>query len=188
MFLFGAMMGFITASQQIFVDIYGLGPYFPVAFAAMAGTMAVAQFVNSRIVRRFGMRRLSHVAILVYLGAAVIWLALALMGPMPLGIFFSLFLLIQVGFGWAASNMNSLAMEPLGAVAGTAASVFGFFQTVGGAILGTTIGQQFNGTLIPNALGYVVMGTLVLACVLIAEKGKLFGVGKEYATNSDTPT
>ena len=58
--------------------------------------------------------------------------------------------------------------------------MFGFFQTVGGALLGTFIGQQFNGTLTPNATGYVVMGTLVLGCILIAEKGKLFGVGKEY--------
>jgi DHA1 family bicyclomycin/chloramphenicol resistance-like MFS transporter len=53
-------------------------------------------------------------------------------------------------------------------------------QTVGGAVIGTFIGQQFNGTLIPNATAYVVMGTLVLCCVLIAEKGKLFGVGVEY--------
>jgi DHA1 family bicyclomycin/chloramphenicol resistance-like MFS transporter len=76
--------------------------------------------------------------------------------------------------------MNSLSMEPLGAVAGTAASVFGFTQTVGGAVLGTLIGQQYNGTLVPNATGYVLMGMLVLACVLIAERGKLFGVGVQY--------
>lgn len=183
MFLFGAMFGFISASQQIFVDIYGLGELFPLAFAVMAGTMAVAQFVNSRIVKRFGMRRLSHFAILVYLAVAVIWLTLALLGPVPLPLFFGLFLVIQVGFGWAASNMNSLSMEPLGAVAGTAASVFGFLQTVGGAVLGTIIGQQFNGTLVPNAAGYVTMGILVLTCVLIAEQGKLFGVGKEYETS-----
>ena len=181
MFLFGAMFGFITASQQIFVDIYGLGALFPVAFAIMAGTMAVAQFVNSRIVRRFGMRRLSHFAMVVYLLVAVLWLSLALLGPVPLPLFFSLFLIIQVAFGWAASNMNSLSMEPLGAVAGTAASVFGFMQTVGGALLGTYIGQQFDGTLVPNALGYVAMGTLMLGCILIAEKGKLFGVGAQYA-------
>jgi DHA1 family bicyclomycin/chloramphenicol resistance-like MFS transporter len=181
-FLFGAMFGFISASQQIFVEIYGLGPYFPVAFAAMAGFIAIAQFINSRIVRRFGMRRLSHFAVLVYLAGSVVWLALALVGPVPFPVFFGLLLIIQFVFGWAASNMNSLSMEPLGAVAGTAASVFGFIQTVGGAVLGTLIGQQFNGTLVPNAAGYVVMGLLVLGCILIAEKGKLFGVGKEYAT------
>jgi DHA1 family bicyclomycin/chloramphenicol resistance-like MFS transporter len=82
--------------------------------------------------------------------------------------------------------MNSLSMEPLGAVAGTAAAVFGFMQTVGGAIIGTFIGQQFNGTTIPNATAWVVMGVLVLGCVLIAEKGKLFGVGAEYVTPPGT--
>lgn len=184
-FLFGAMFGFVSASQQIFVEIYGLGPYFPVAFAAMAGTIAVAQFINSRVVRRVGMRRLSHTAILVYLGASIIWLILALMGPVPFPIFFGLFMVIQFFFGWAASNMNSLSMEPLGNVAGTAASVFGFTQTVGGALIGTYIGQHFDGTLLPNALGYASMGAAVLICVLIAEKGRLFGVSPQYET---TPT
>ena len=180
-FLFGAMFGFISASLQIFVEIYGLGPYFPVAFAAMAGFIAVAQFINSRIVKRFGMRRLSHFAILVYVSAALILLTLALIGPVPFPVFFGLLLIIQFMYGTAASNMNSLSMEPLGNVAGTAASVFGFVQTVGGALLGTFIGQHFNFTLVPNAAGYATMGTLVLICVLIAEKGRLFGVGQEYA-------
>ena len=179
-FLFGAMFGFIISTQQIFVGIYGLGPWFPLAFATMAGFMAVSSFINSRIVKRFGMRRLSHTSILVYIGCASILLLLTLMGPVPFWLFFGLLMIIQVAFGNAASNMNSLSMEPLGAVAGTAASVFGFMQTVGGALLGTFIGQQFNGTLTPNATGYVVMGLLVLCCVLIAEKGKLFGVGKDY--------
>jgi DHA1 family bicyclomycin/chloramphenicol resistance-like MFS transporter len=180
MFLFAAMFGFIISSQQIFVGIYGLGPWFPVAFATMAGFMAVSSFVNSRIVRRFGMRRLSHTAILIYIGCASILLVLSLMGQVPFWLFFALLMIVQVAFGNAASNMNSLSMEPLGAVAGTAASVFGFMQTVGGALLGTYIGQHFNGTLTPNATGYVVMGVLVLCCALIAEKGRLFGVSKEY--------
>ena len=88
----------------------------------------------------------------------------------------------EFAFACASSNVNSLAMEPLGQVAGTAAAVFGFLQTVGGAVLGTLIGQQFNGTLIPNSAAYVVMGVLVLGCVLIAERGRLFGVGVEYKT------
>ncbi|MEO7223842.1 MAG: multidrug effflux MFS transporter [Devosia sp.] len=180
MFLFGAMFGFIISSQQIFVGIYGLGPWFPLAFATMAGFMAVSSFINSRIVKRFGMRRLSHTAILIYISISSILLILSVLGPVPFWLFFALLMVIQVAFGNAASNMNSLSMEPLGAVAGTAASVFGFMQTVGGALLGTYIGQHFNGTLTPNATGYVVMGLLVLCSVLIAEKGKLFGVSKEY--------
>ena len=184
MFLFGAMFGFIISTQQIFVGIYGLGPWFPVAFAGIAGTMAIASFLNSRIVRRFGMRRLSHSAIVVYLATAAVLLVASLVGPVPFWMFFGLLLIIQSAFGAAASNMNSLSMEPLGAVAGTAAAVFGFMQTVGGAVIGTFIGQHFDGTLTPNATGYLVMGCLVLGCILIAEKGKLFGVGQEYVSTA----
>lgn len=180
-FLFGAMFGFISTSQQVFVEIYGLGPYFPVAFAGMAGAIAVAQFVNSRVVKTFGMRRISHTAVVIYVTLSVVWLGLALMGPIPFPVYFGLFLVIQWMFGWAASNMNSLSMEPLGQVAGTAASVFGFTQTVGGALIGTYIGQHYDGTLVPNATGYASMGALVLICILIAESGKLFGVSPQHA-------
>ncbi|HWV20626.1 MAG TPA: multidrug effflux MFS transporter [Devosia sp.] len=187
MFLFGALFGFITSSQQIYVDIYGLGVYFPVAFAAMAGLMAVSSFTNSRVVRRLGMRRLSHGAILVFTIGSGVWLALALMGFMPLWLFFSLLAIIMFCFGWASSNMNSLSMEPLGKVAGTAASVFGFIQTVGGALIGGYTGQHFDGTTVPAASGYFAMGALALICILIAEKGRLFGVGEQYAHGTGSP-
>jgi DHA1 family bicyclomycin/chloramphenicol resistance-like MFS transporter len=180
-FLFGALFGFISTSQQIYVDIYGLGPYFPVAFAAMASLMSLSSFLNSRIVARFGMRRISHFAMLVFTVGSGIWLAISLMGPMPLPLFFGLLAVIMFMFGWASSNMNSLSMEPLGAVAGTASSVFGFIQTVGGALLGSYIGQHFNGTVTPVAMGYFLLGCAALVCVLIAENGKLFGVGAEYS-------
>jgi DHA1 family bicyclomycin/chloramphenicol resistance-like MFS transporter len=180
-FLFGALFGFISSSQQIYVDIYGLGVYFPVAFAAMAGLMAVSSFTNSRIVRRFGMRRLSHGAMLSYTIFSGIWLAFALSGFLPLWLFFSFLAIIMFSFGWAASNMNSLSMEPLGAVAGTASAVFGFIQTVGGALIGSYTGQHFDGTTVPTATGYFVMGILALICILVAERGRLFGVGEQYA-------
>jgi DHA1 family bicyclomycin/chloramphenicol resistance-like MFS transporter len=185
MFLFAALFGFISTSQQIFVEIYGLGPLFPVAFALMAGTMSIGAFTNARIVNRFGMRRLSHFSIIVYVVTAACLVILSLAGFMPLWLFFALLLVVQWMFGWAASNMNSLSMEPLGAVAGTAASVFGFTQTVGGALLGTIIGQQFNGTVTPTAAGYLTMGLLAFGCVLIAEKGKLFGVSPQYESHGD---
>ena len=180
-FLFGALFGFISSSQQIYVDIYGLGVYFPVAFAAMAGLMAVSSFTNSQIVSRFGMRRLSHGAMLVFTAVSFVWLVFALIGFLPLWLFFPLLAIIMFSLGWAASNMNSLSMEPLGAVAGTAAAVFGFIQTVGGALIGSFTGQMFDGTTVPAAIGYFAMGALALVCILVAEKGRLFGVGAEYA-------
>ncbi len=185
MFLFGALFGFITSSQQIYVDIYGLGVWFPVAFAAMAGLMAISSFTNSRVVRKLGMRRLSHGAMLVFTIGAAIWLVLALVGFLPLWLFFTLLAIIMFCFGWSASNMNSLSMEPLGNVAGTAASVFGFIQTVGGALIGSYTGQHFDGTTVPAATGYFLMGIMALVCILIAEKGRLFGVGEKYAKGDE---
>lgn len=180
-FLFASLFGFISTSQQIYVDIYGLGPYFPVAFAGVAGLMAVSSFLNSRIVTRIGMRRVSHFAMLVFTSLSAVLLGLSLIGFMPLWLFFCLVSGIMFMFGWAASNMNSLSMEPLGAVAGTASSVFGFVQTIGGALLGSFIGQQFDGTVVPTAAGYFVMGLLALGCILFAENGRLFGTGAENA-------
>lgn len=179
-FLFGALFGFITSAQQVYVDIYGLGVYFPVAFAAMAGLMAISSFTNSKVVRRFGMRRLSHGAMLVFTAGSALWVFLAWIGFLPLWLFFSLLAIIMFCFGWSSSNMNSLSMEPLGSVAGTAASVFAFIQTVGGALIGSYVGQQFDGTTLPVALGYFSMGVLTLACILVAENGRLFGVGETY--------
>ena len=185
MFLFGSLFGFISSSQQIYVDIYGLGAYFPVAFAAMASLMAASNFFNARIVQRFGMRRLSHFAVLVIIAFAALLVVWSHFAPPPLVGFFCLVAVIMFMFGFGASNMNSLSMEPLGAVAGTAASVFGFIQTVGGALIGSFIGQHFNGTVTPVALGYLAMGIAALACVLVAEKGRLFGVGQQYAAHPD---
>jgi DHA1 family bicyclomycin/chloramphenicol resistance-like MFS transporter len=176
---FGALFGFISTAQQIYVDIYGLGVWFPAAFAFVAALMAVSSFLNSRIVRRFGMRRISHLALLAFSGLSGLLLLISLAGQPPLWLFLGLLSGVMFMFGWAASNMNSLSLQPLGAVAGTASSVFGFIQTIGGALLGGFVGQQFNGTVIPTVAGYFVLGLLALACVLVAERGRLFGASEE---------
>ena len=179
--LFGALFGFISTAQQIYVDIYGLGVWFPAAFAFVAGLMAVSSFLNSRIVRRFGMRRISHFALVVFtaLSGLLLLVSLSLSGHPPLWAFLGILSCIMFMFGWAASNMNSLSLQPLGAVAGTASSVFGFIQTLGGAFLGGWVGQQFNGTVVPTAAGYFVLGAFALGCVLVAERGRLFGASPE---------
>jgi len=183
-FVFGALFGFINASQQIYVGIYGLGTLFPVAFAAMAGVMSLSSYLNSRVVRRYGMRRISHMAILIFTSGSIIWWGLSIYfgeQPLPLPLFFAVFGVIMFMFGWSMGNMNSLSMDPLGSVAGTASAVFGFIQTVGGAVIGLFIGRLFDGSVTPIAGGYASMGIVAVICVLIAEKGRLFGVGEEYA-------
>ena len=177
--LFGALFGFISTAQQIYVDIYGLGVWFPAAFALVAGFMALSSFLNSKIVSRFGMRRMSHFAVISFTALSGLLLLASLNGPPPLWLFLGLLAAIMFMFGWAASNMNTLSLQPLGSVAGTAASVFGFIQTVGGALMGGLIGQQFNGTVIPTVAGYFGLGAATIVCVLVAERGRLFGVTPE---------
>ncbi|SDN90555.1 MFS transporter, DHA1 family, bicyclomycin/chloramphenicol resistance protein [Phyllobacterium sp. OV277] len=175
-FLFGALFGFINSAQQIYIGIYDLGIWFPVAFASVAITMAFSSFMNSRLVGRFGMRRLSHGALLGFLTISTIWVLLTIFGPYPtpFPLYLVLFALAMFQFGWIGSNFNALAMEPLGHVAGTASSVLGFMGTAGGGAIGALIGQSFDGTTLPLVMGFFVVSVIGLIFVLIAEKGKLF--------------
>lgn len=172
--LFGSLFGFINSAQQIYDGIYGLGVWFPVLFACVASMMAVSSYANARLVGRFGMRRLSHGALIGYLAVNVVIFALALAGPIPLWLFAGLFTIGMLQFGWIGSNFNTIAMEPLGHVAGTASAVQGFVQTLGGGVIGAAIGQAFDGTVVPFTAGLCVLASCALVLVLIAEKGRLF--------------
>lgn len=175
-FIFGALFGFINSAQQVYVGIYGLGLWFPLAFAGVAAFMSLSSFMNSRLVGRFGMRKLSHGALVGFMTVTGIWLLCQIFwdGPMPFPLFITLFALAMFQFGWIGSNFNTLAMEPLGHVAGTASSVLGFMGTVGGALIGATIGQAFDGTALPMIGGFFLVSLMGLVFVLIAEKGRLF--------------
>jgi len=175
--MYGALMGYINSSQQIFeTDVYGLGPLFPIAFGVIAAVMGVAAFTNSRLVRRLGMRRLSHAGICGYLvfALALVAMAVAYDGKPPLILFTVALAGCQFLFSLAMPNFNTMAMEPLGDIAGTASSVIGAYTTLGGALIGLLISQSFNGTVLPLSLGFLVMGVLALGFVLWTEKGRLF--------------
>ena len=175
-FLFGALFGFINSANQVYIEIYHLGVYFPFAFAGVAAFMALSSFVNSRLVGRFGMRRLSHGALLGFILTNGIWLLAEVYGPEPLPFapFIIIFAISMFQYGWIGSNFNALAMEPLGHVAGTASSVLGFTTTIGGATIGAIIGQAYNGTALPLVTGYFVLSLIGLGFVLVAERGQLF--------------
>ncbi len=175
MFILGGLFGQLNSSQQIFVDIYGLGVFFPIAFAGVGIVMVIASFLNSRIVRHFGVRKIAHFALFIYMFASIIVCLLGIFNLAPFWLFYFLLALILFMFSWAAPNMNTLSMQPLGKVAGTAASTFGFIQTIGGALIGLFIGRFFDGTIVPLGAGLTLTGLLALIFALIGERGKLFG-------------
>lgn len=181
MFVMGGLFGFLSTAQQIYVDIYGLGAYFPVAFGFVATMMALSSFLNAKIVGAIGMRRVAHAALIGFTVLSFIWFLLAYAGLLPFAAFLAVFTVIMFTFGLLGANATTLAMEPLGAVAGTASSVFGFLQTAGGAAIGAMIGYVYDGTVVPVAGGFFTLGLIAVVCVLIAEKGRLFGASARYA-------
>lgn len=179
--MFGCLMSYILSSQQVFVDIYDMGPMFPIAFGAIALAMAFAGLLNSRIVVRLGMRYVSHRALLAFLGIAIGLAVLSLVyaGRPPFWALWCGLWLQFFCFGLIVSNFNAIAIEPLGRVAGTASSVMGSYTTLSSAALGTIIGQSFDMTTLPLTIGFAVFSGAALIIVLITEGGS--GYGREPA-------
>lgn len=170
----GGLFGFVNSAQQIFFDALGAGELFTVIFAAIAAFMAVSSFLNARIVGRLGTRLVSHAALLGYIFFGVVHYAISAGGHESLWTFWAMQSGLMFCFGLMTPNFNSMAMEPLGHVAGTASSVQGFVTTFGGAVLGLYIGQHFDGTVVPFTLWLSVFGIGALVMVLFAENGRLF--------------
>ncbi len=170
----GALFGFINSSQQIFADVFDAEAAFPAVFALIAGGIAVASLVNARLVVRLGSRKISHTALIGFTTVSAVHAAVALSGHETLITFAVLQTLTMFCFGLIAGNFGAMAMETMGHIAGTAASIQGFISTVFGSLLGFAVGQQFNGTTVPMSLGFTVFGLTALALVLFAERGRLF--------------
>ncbi|HEX2725690.1 MAG TPA: multidrug effflux MFS transporter [Beijerinckiaceae bacterium] len=182
--MFGANFGFIVTAQQIFVDVFGLGVYFPLAFAAVAVTMALSSFINSRLVVRLGMRRISHGAVVLFTALSGTLLALAAAGALKLWMFMLLIAGIMFLLGMVFSNFNALAMEPQAGVAGTASSLTGSITTVMAASLGHVTGQAYDGTAVPLGTSYLVLGLATLLIILVTERGRLFDRARTSAPGS----
>lgn len=173
--MFACLFSYIISAQQIFVDTYGLGAWFPAAFAGIALAMALANFVNVRIVVRLGMQRVSHTALVAFLVSAAAMLALARTMELPLPAVWGWLALQFFLFGLIASNFNALAMEPMGEVAGTASALMGFITTLISGMGGAIVGQLYDGSAVPLVTAFTLLPALAIAAVLAAEGAAGFG-------------
>jgi MFS transporter, DHA1 family, multidrug resistance protein len=174
MLLFGALISYVSMMPQIFGSVFHHATWMPTMFALCAGSMGIASLLNSRIVEHYGMRRISHFALLCYLCVTAVHLGVALMSFESVASFVVLQALSMGSFALAAPNFGALAMEPLGAVAGVGASVQGFVTTCGGALVASAIGRQFAESTVALTGGALVCGLACLLVVLIGERGRLF--------------
>lgn len=177
----GCLFGFINSAQQVFEVALGNAAIFPVIFAMVGCAMAAASLLNASLVQRLGQRLLSHTALIGFTLFSAAHFAVALSGHETLVTFAVLQALTMFCFGFIGGNFGSMAMTPMGHIAGTAAAVQGVISSVGGALIGFFIGQQFNGTTVPMTLGFTVCGLATIAIVLWTERGRLF-VGREEAS------
>lgn len=173
--VFGALFGFINSSQQLISETFGAGDIFPLVFGICAGSMALASWSNSRIVERFGARRVSHTAVFAFIAVSSLQVFFAFQEHESLWQFVPLMAVNMALLGFIGSNFGAIAMNPFFAIAGAASSVHGFVRMTMAAVIGAGIGYAFDGTARPLALALLASGIACLLLVLLSEKGKLFG-------------
>ena len=170
--LFGAFMSYLASSELIISDVFDRADQFPYVFGGLAAVMGAAMLLNARVVSRVGLKRLVRIVLVAYVTVAGGLAALAVATDGKPG-----FWLFVVGLAAMLSvhallipNFNTLAMNPMGAVAGTAAAVIGTVSTALGAGLGAALDRMFDGTVLPFTLGFFACGVIAAGIVLWVER------------------
>ncbi|WP_419172459.1 multidrug effflux MFS transporter [Halobacteriovorax sp.] len=165
--IFGAFIGYLNSSQQILQLKYGLGDKFPIAFGVLALAIGLSSFLNSKLVEEMGMRKLCETALTVLTIVAIIFNIIVYFtnGNPSFYLFYGFLLLCLFNFGLLFGNFSALALEPMGHIAGTANSVISSVQILISALIGSTIGQLYNETVTPIAIGFLVCSMLSLFIV-----------------------
>jgi DHA1 family bicyclomycin/chloramphenicol resistance-like MFS transporter len=161
--ILGGLFAALSSLQGIFAQSFDRAESFPLWFAGIAVGSAAGSVLNARYVQRFGMRKMIGWALSVTF-AYSLWLLSALMVGLPVDLRFAAFMVWAVlafgGMGMTMGNLNALALEPLGHIAGLASSVITALSTVASVIIAIPVGLAFAGTEIPLLLGFVVFGLL----------------------------
>ncbi|WP_443640290.1 multidrug effflux MFS transporter [Candidatus Njordibacter sp. Uisw_039] len=155
---FGAFLGYLSSSQQIFQQLYGVGDAFPIYFSVLVTPTIVASLLNAKLVLRFGMYPLVQMSNVITGTACLAFYiyAQSLAAGPSLGQFMALCSIIFFGVGFQFGNVNALAMEPLGKLAGMGASVVGSSSTLVAVPIGMWVGMSYDGSVLPLAFGFAV--------------------------------
>lgn len=170
----GAFLVYLSASQHIFEDQYGLPEQFPYIFAGLAISIGLSTFLNGTLVLRFGMRRLSLMALMAFCLIAMLYVGLFWGKPNPGVPVLVGFLSVQffcLGFLWG--NFRSIAMEPIGHIAGIGAAINGFVSTVLAVPIANYIGSFVDDTIWPLFVGLGICGLVALVIFLAFRKRPL---------------
>ena len=172
-FSFSPFVAYLSSAQQIFQDAYGVGTLFPLYFGGLALAFGVAALVNGHLVMRYGMRRLSGTAaICIVFISFISWAGAFLFdGVLPLWMFVLSLTLIFAAVALLFGNLNSLAMQPLGHIAGVGAALVASLATLVSVPLGGLIAHSFDGTLYALLAAFAVFGVGTFAAIQWAAGG-----------------
>ena len=159
-FITGSFMVYLSASQQIFQEQYGLTEEFPFIFAGLAITVGLATFLNGNLVLKYGMLKLVSVFIVVFMLLSASYL-LFFIGENPsIYILLSFFALQFLAIGFLFGNLRALAMQPIGHIAGIGAALNGFISTIMAVPIASVIGRYVTDIVYPIFIGFTVCGAL----------------------------
>lgn len=168
-FLFGAFLAYLSASQSIFQGIYDTGSNFPYLFAMLAFAIGVAAFFNGMMVMKLGMLRLINISLAMNVLFSLVLFSVTLFydGVPPLVTFMSIMFLGFLFIGVLFGNLNSLAMIPVGHIAGVGAAFIGSLSSFLAVPFAIFINSFFEDNLIPIAIGFLVFSILTYVSVRI---------------------
>ncbi|MDJ0790341.1 MAG: multidrug effflux MFS transporter [Acidimicrobiia bacterium] len=160
--LFGFFASYLASSQLIVDDVFGLEPWFPLIFGASAAVLGVGMLVNTRLVDRYSLRTILRGVFVTYVltAAAILLLSIATDGRPSFWWFQLLLTPILFAHALLIPNLNSAALIPMGALAGTAAAVIGTVSTLGGALIGATLDALYDNTVLPLSVGLMLSAVL----------------------------
>ncbi len=169
--IFGVFVSYLGTSRQVFQDVYGTGTDFPYYFGAAAITIGIGSIFNGQLVMRFGMRRIAFLAFLIssMLSAGFSVYVISVGGLPPLMVFMTWLLATFSCMGFLFGNLNALAMEHLGHIAGLGAAFIGFTSTMIALPLGWLIGQGFDGGVLFLTAGFAGLAFAGLIVMRVTE-------------------
>jgi DHA1 family bicyclomycin/chloramphenicol resistance-like MFS transporter len=173
-FVFGAFIAYLSTSQQVFQEQYALGDHFPLLFGLLASGIGLSSFLNGNLVMRFGMRRISRIALLTdcALGLATLALTWSWQGRPPLALLVALLFGMFFCNGVLFGNFSARAMQPVGHIAGVAAAATNSLSGLVALALGTAFGRAYDGTALPLVAGYATSAVLALIVTAWAERSQ----------------
>lgn len=163
--VFGPFIFYLSSSQQLFQKTYGLGQWFPLYFAGLSFIFGLSSFFNGKQVLEFGMHRIVRFALICLSTSSVIFLiVLYLFDGLPM-LWISTVYMLVIFFCIALlfGNLNALAMESLGHIAGIGAAVVGFVSILLASTIAMITRQFYDSTMYPLVISFAMAGVLTLA-------------------------